>query len=143
MYKRVQILVGDLWAAYNKSSTKTHPDGSVNIYYFDDLDKLTMFADYRVPQILRNMNILEYSTELAGKIDSFTELYHGGHEEVEIRCCTIIAVERLKSQCNSILSDQKHDRLLYSIELDWLLWNKGEEIKDTILPHHRTLTIYY
>jgi hypothetical protein len=40
-YKRAQILCGDVWAAYRKSSSSTSP------YKFEDIDKLTMFADYR------------------------------------------------------------------------------------------------
>ena len=32
---------------------------------FTDIDKLTMFADYRVPAALRDFGILEYSRELA------------------------------------------------------------------------------
>jgi hypothetical protein len=30
-----------------------------------------------------------------------------------------------------------------SIEIDYLLWNEGENLRKDILPHHRTLTIYY
>ena len=30
-----------------------------------------------------------------------------------------------------------------SLELDWLLWQRGENAKDDMCPHHRTLTIYY
>jgi len=33
-----------------------------------------MFADYRVPQILRELGILDYSDQLAEIIDSETEL---------------------------------------------------------------------
>ena len=29
------------------------------------------------------------------------------------------------------------------IELDWLLWQRAEQMKDCIKPHHRTLTIFY
>jgi hypothetical protein len=29
------------------------------------------------------------------------------------------------------------------LECDWLLWQMGEDMKDSILPHHRTLSIYY
>jgi len=33
-----------------------------------------MFADYRVPQILRQLGIFEYSEELADKVDREEEL---------------------------------------------------------------------
>ena len=40
---------------------------------FDDISALTMFADYRVPVVLRQMGILTYSRELAGKVDAPAE----------------------------------------------------------------------
>ena len=30
-----------------------------------------------------------------------------------------------------------------SVELDWLLWQIGEERCKKMKPHHRTLTVYY
>lgn len=44
-YKRAQIFVGDVWAAYGKQTERSHP------YSFKDMEQLTMFADYRVPQV--------------------------------------------------------------------------------------------
>lgn len=49
-YKRAQILVGDIWAAYGKSSPP-HP------YGFHDIDQLTMFADYRVSASVKKKSI--------------------------------------------------------------------------------------
>jgi hypothetical protein len=43
LYKRAQILVADLWAAFRGQSYGT----------FADIDSITMFADYRVPQVNR------------------------------------------------------------------------------------------
>ena len=44
-----------------------------------------MFADYRVPQILRELNILNYSDQLAQLIDKEAELEYSSDYEVEIR----------------------------------------------------------
>jgi len=149
IYKRVQILVGDIWAAYGKATSIQRADGGTNIYFFHDLQKVTMFADYRIPQLLRNMNIMEYSQDLGRRVDAYEEIMFGSQEEVEIRACTVIAVEKLKAVCNRILQEDAAaagvvmPRPLLSIELDWLLWNQGEKCKDEIKPHHRTLTIYY
>lgn len=52
--KRAQILVGDIWACFRGEG----------LGRFDDLDKITMFADYRVPQVLVHFGALEYSDEL-------------------------------------------------------------------------------
>lgn len=41
-----------------------------------------MFADYRVPQILVNYEVLIYSENLKEKIQKNNILVHGGNEEV-------------------------------------------------------------
>lgn len=67
-----------------------------------------MFADYRVPQILREYNILTYSEILAEKIDNFIELEYSSQYEVEIRALTVIAVEKILEAIknNEILKNQ-------------------------------------
>lgn len=40
-YKRAQILVADLWACFEAKGLGA----------FYDIDQITMFADYRVPQV--------------------------------------------------------------------------------------------
>ena len=130
-YKRAQILVGDIWAAYGRSRDPVHR------YSFHDMNELTMFADYRVPQILRHMGILVYSEDLARRVDALEVIPFGSEYEIELRAMTIVAVEKLQ-QCL-----QAKGRDLLVLEVDWLLWQWGEAIKDEILPHHRTLTIYY
>lgn len=104
---------------------------------FRDIDGLTMFADYRVPQILRSMGVLQYSELLASHIDTYQELAWGGEMEVELRVQTIVAVDRLQ------LSLKQRGMDILVLECDWLLWQMGEDLKDEILPHHRTLSIYY
>ena len=52
-----------------------------------------MFADYRVPQILRQLEILTYAETLSNKIDNSIELPYSCEEEIEIRAATVIAVE--------------------------------------------------
>ncbi len=131
-------MVADVWAAYGK---RTLPG---SIYFFSDMDKLTMFADYRIPQLLRHLRIIEYNDRLCNQIDNCIEISFGSEEEAEIRACTVIAVERLKVAMNNLIRIIDPTLpLLLSIELDWLLWNQGEKSKDVIAPHHRTKTIYY
>jgi hypothetical protein len=148
LYKRAQILVGDLWAAYGRpvgqeeggleseSSEGRSLEGK-HLFCFRDIGELTMFADYRVPQILRAMKILEYSSSLAQKVDNMVEIVSASEEEVELRAATVIAVDMLQKK----LEGRGVNVLV--IELDWLLWQIGERTKDTLAPHHRTLTIYY
>ncbi|XP_068101243.1 queuosine 5'-phosphate N-glycosylase/hydrolase-like isoform X2 [Hyperolius riggenbachi] len=58
IYKRAQILVGDVWGVLEGKG-----DGC-----FTDIDKITMFADYRVPQALVHFGVLRYSEELLKKL---------------------------------------------------------------------------
>jgi hypothetical protein len=91
----------------------------------------------RVPQILREYGVLNYSTELCHIIDNKHELAFGCEMETEIRAATIIAVDKMK------YCFENHGHKILAIEIDWLLWQLGEQRKDEIAPHHRTLTIYY
>ncbi|CAH0521210.1 unnamed protein product [Peronospora belbahrii] len=107
------------------------------IALFYDIDQLTTFADYRVPQVLHPEGVIVYSSELAKLVDSKVEIVAGSEMEIEIRAATIQAVEMLHKQ---MLRQGNH---LHVIELDWLLWQIGEDNKEDLLPHHRTWSIYY
>lgn len=51
IYKRAQILISDIWCLFEGKGLGT----------FGDIDSLTMFADYRVPQSLQFLGVFEYS----------------------------------------------------------------------------------
>jgi hypothetical protein len=58
---------------------------NMNISIIDfgtSIDELTMFADYRVPQILRHIGVLVYSQPLAEHIDQSKSILYGSQEEV-------------------------------------------------------------
>ena len=63
---------------------------------------------------------------------------HADQMEIEIRAATVECIEQLKSEIKSITS-----KAPLSIELDWILWQKGEESLKEMKPHHRTLSIFY
>jgi hypothetical protein len=75
MLKRAQICVADLWAAF---------DGE-GYGQFDDIDKITMFADYRVPQILNNLGCLWYSPSLDSTIRQKKIIESGHTWEIQMR----------------------------------------------------------
>jgi hypothetical protein len=127
LYKRAQILVGDLWGTF----------GGERLGRFDDIEQLTMFADYRIPQLLRGEGILHYHNTLSTLIDSYQEVPSGSEMEIELRAATIHAVEQLRHALT------ERGVAISSLELDWSLWNIGEAQRETLAPHHRTLTIYY
>lgn len=57
-YKRAQILVADTWSVLEGKG-----DGC-----FEDISSITMFADYRLPQILVYLGALKYSDKLLEKL---------------------------------------------------------------------------
>lgn len=128
-HKRAQIYVADVWGAF----------GGRGLGAFHDIEALTMFADYRVPQLLRHVGVLRYAPELAAEVDAETELPAGGREEIEIRSATVQAVERLRTALDEL------GRRVNSVELDWRLWHMAEDgVAETgIGPHHRVRTIAY
>ena len=125
--KRAQICVADLAGAFGGQSWGT----------FTDLDKLTIFADYKLPQVLRHYGALIYTPELAEKVDHQEQLAPGLTEEVEIRAATIWACELLRREV-ARLSEQK----LTAAAIDQWLWHLGQDAEQ-MLPYHRVRTIYY
>ncbi len=126
-WKRAQLFVSDLYIAFN--GTKWGE--------FKDIQCLTAFADYKLPQVLRHLGILEYDQELEHKIESKIILPSGSKEEVEIRAATVQAVELIKNAlqkrkipCNSALID------------NWL-WSLGQEKEFRKKPYHLCRTIFY
>lgn len=126
-YKRAQLLVADLHAAFDGQGPGT----------FHDLDTLTAFADYKVPQVLRQLGILEYAPELAEQIATHQLIPPDSTREIEIRAATIWAVEHLRRAL------AERGKTLASYELDWRLWTLGQDLPDDTEPYHRTLTVFY
>ncbi|MBW2341176.1 MAG: queuosine salvage family protein [Deltaproteobacteria bacterium] len=126
-YKRAQIFAADLYGAF---------DGR-DWGYFSDMDRLTAFADYKLPQVLRHAGILCYGQALAQKVDQRMQLTPGSPDEVEIRANTIWAVELMRQELNRMGRDSR------AFEIDWILWNMGQDLTFKARPHHRTVTIFY
>ncbi|KAK9888814.1 hypothetical protein WA026_001037 [Henosepilachna vigintioctopunctata] len=133
LYKRAQILIGDIWSCFKNEG----------IGHFRDIEHITMFADYRVPQTLIYYGVLEYSEDLQKKLLSNTTLQNGSLEEVEIRGCSIQSVELLREY----ISKQLPSHQVNSIMLDHFLWDfrrkHAEEIVKLKIPFHKTFSIYY
>jgi putative queuosine salvage protein len=116
-YKRAQIVPSDMTLA--------------GVASFDDLDRLTIFADNLVPHVLRVDGVLEYDPALAARIDA-GRLLPPGEEEREIRGCALHACELLAAQLG-----------VAPRTLDTWLWNRGQGPRYKAIPRHRTRTVYY
>ncbi|KAL0206569.1 hypothetical protein P9112_001876 [Eukaryota sp. TZLM1-RC] len=129
--KRAQILVADLWGCFSGSPPAQ----------FDDISELTMFADYRVPQILASIGILSYTFELKNVLSSGKLLVHGSTQECEIRGCAIHAVEMVRQKI-----EEKVNESLPSVLIDFYLWDLAKETSETSENRaltHRTRTVFY
>ncbi|KHN36290.1 UPF0553 protein [Glycine soja] len=73
---------------------------------------------------------------LASTIEARGEIGPGTEEEVELRACSVHAVEKMRE-----LISVKSGRQVLSVELDLWLWASG--VQSASLQHHRTLSIYY
>jgi hypothetical protein len=116
-WKRAQITANDLALA--------------GVAEFDDLDRLTIFADNLVPHVLRVDGVLVYEPALAARIDA-GELLPPGGEEREIRGCAVHACELIAERLGM------PPRLL-----DTALWTKGQEPRYKAVPRHRCRTVFY
>jgi hypothetical protein len=126
MLKRLQILVADLAAAFGGSGPGA----------FRDLDALTAFADYKVPQVLEALGVLEYASPLKDCLRSGEELPWGSEAELAIRAGTVAAVDALA------------DALVLAgvparpMDVDVHLWTTGQGMA-LPLPYHRTRNWFY
>jgi hypothetical protein len=116
-WKRAQITSNDLALA--------------GVAQFDDLDRLTIFADNLVPHVLRVDGVLQYDERLAARIDA-GQLLPPGDEEREIRACALHACELIAERTNT------PPRVL-----DMWLWNRGQSPRYKAIPRHRTRTVFY
>lgn len=125
--KRAQITCADLATALRGRG----------LGRFDDLAKLTIFADNLVPHTLRMLGVLSYDLLLLQRIEREEELASGSEEEVEIRACALHAVELLSGAC------ARRGYQVAPHKLDLLLWSRGQSPAIKAKPRHRTRCTFY
>lgn len=132
--KRAQIFVADLWAAFNGSGFGE----------FHDIDALTMFPDYRVPQMLYTLGVLSYSPPLEYHIRDLKDLPPGHPWEVQLRGCSIWAVELIRRE----IVKNHPEAEVNAVLIDFFLYDLAKEREVLLqgglaIPHHRTRSIWY
>ncbi|PRP77812.1 hypothetical protein PROFUN_07754 [Planoprotostelium fungivorum] len=134
LYKRAQILIADIWACFLGQ----------DFGEFSDIDSITMFADYRVPQILVAFGVLNYSDSLMEDLRRGDLIPPGDPREVEIRGNSIMAVEMLREKMSALIGSHR-SHPLNSIVIDFYLWDTAKSLGDKLnhIPIHRTLGIFY
>lgn len=119
LYKRAQIAVSDLQMA--------------GVADFDDLHRLTLFADNLVPHVLRLDGVLRFDPELVEWIEAEQLLEHGSAEEVEMRCGAIHAAELIATERPDLTPQQ----------IDNILWHRGGGPSYKAVPRPRSRCTAY
>src|SRR5258708_11058 len=120
--KRAQIVSQDL-----SYLTKKYENIKIS-----NLNLLTAFADYKLPQMLRKYGAVVYNKELGEKVDKYVLIPAGSREEIEIRAVTIWCIELLRQQLQKYTAG----------EIDNVLWLISQN-QSNIQPYHRTYTVFY
>jgi hypothetical protein len=118
-FKRAQLSASDL--AY------------AGVASFDDLDRLTLFADNLIPHVLRLDGVLRFAPDVVARIEAGELLVHDSDEEVEMRAGAVHAAE--------LICRERPD--LTPREVDQVLWTKGGAPRYKAVPRPRSRTTAY
>ena len=124
--KRAQLVAGMIYGRLNKRG----------INAFEDVDELTVFADYGLPKSLRDLEILSYESSLADRVDQHVIIPANSQEELEIRASTIHASKMLTNKINEVLCGKE----INALHIDYKLWSESRNKKGN---HHLTITTAY
>ena len=110
----------------------------------EDLHRLTVFADYRIPQLFRTYGIFHYSKSLESTIicDGSSEIVgdevaEGSSEEIDLRAGTLVASELLRCAL-----ERRTKRSIAAAKLDYVLWRAAVD-HEKPFPFHKTRTLSY
>ena len=122
-YKLAQLLTSDILHIREKKE---------NIKV--DYSHLVGCSDYKIPQGLRALNLVEYNKELAYIVDNKIEIKENSTYEVEIRATVIYVIDEIKKLLNNKIN---------AIELNDYIWlmSKNKELPKR--PYHLTRTTNY
>jgi len=138
-------MIAETWAAFSPpSDSDPHP------LFPRGIGQLTMFADYRVPQVLHHLRLLTYAPPLVCALEAREEFPSGAREEIAIRAASIIAVERVAA---ALRADGRAGAVS-SVLIDFFLWDLAKRLEvgedriegiktQPMLPAHRTRSIWY
>ncbi|KAK2963203.1 putative Queuosine salvage protein [Blattamonas nauphoetae] len=154
-HKRAQIFPADLWNTFKNT----------RLGEFTDIDAISMFADYRVPQVLAHFRCIQYSpfldALLRGQVDyacgktkergiedisKAPELVSGCLLEEEIRACSIEALRLVVELLNEKVETSSAGimKKMNQVEMDFYLWGWGKfNINTMTIPAHKTRTTFY
>lgn len=137
-FKRSQLFVGMVYGRFQDWENLPIEEES--------LHNLTVFADYKVPQTLIAMGIIEPHARILTRLHSNRFLGSGSRKELELRAATIAGADLITDKLRSLVDDD-----INSLHTDYLLWGASRKV-ETMPPdlfvrawpnHHLTLTTDY
>lgn len=133
--KRAQILIGDIWTCFKGEG----------LGKFSNIEEITMFADYRVPQAMVAFGVLDYSDYLKQILHNGARFNPGDELECEIRGMSILGCDRIAEGVKWLAEKDGVEIVVNSIIVDYFLWEYARAHRDLVnkLPFHRCRTIYY
>ena len=99
-----------------------------------DYSHLVGCSDYKIPQIMRGIGILEYSDKLADIIDNKKEIELNSEYEVEIRANMLVAIDLIK---------KKLENRVCAIDINDYIWSQGKNKNIELKPYHLTRNTNY
>ncbi len=122
-YKLAQLLTSDiLLIRERKENIKV------------DYTHLVGCSDYKIPQVMRGLGILEYSDKLSNIIDNKKEIEVNSEYEVEIRANMLVAIDLIK---------KKLENRVCAIDINDYIWSQGRNKTIELKPYHLTRNTNY
>lgn len=116
LLKKAQLAISFVWLAAKERDIDIDVD-------------LTAFADYQIPRVLRALHLLEYSEDLAKKIDGSVLILSDGPEERALRAASILTIDMLSKRLG-----------VPNAAIDHFLWTQRNAAKE---PFHLCETTLY
>ena len=99
-----------------------------------DYSHLVGCADYKIPQVMRGLGILEYSDKLSNIIDNKKEIEVNSEYEVEIRANMLVVIDLIK---------KKLENRVCAIDINDYIWGQGKNKNMELKPYHLTRNTNY
>ena len=122
-YKRAQLLVSDVLHVRKMLE---------NIEV--DYSNLMGCADYKIPQVMNALGMLEYEYDLEYKLARKEELQEDSIEEIEIRANDLVVIDYIYEKLN---------REVCRMDINDYIWLLGQDKSKINKNYHRTRTIRY
>lgn len=122
-YKRAQLIVSDILHVRKMLE---------NIQV--DYSNLLGCADYKIPQVMNSLGMLDYDYNLEYKLATRVEIEEGDPMEVEIRANDLVVIDYIY---------EKLDGKVCRMDINDYIWLLGQDKSKINKNYHRTKTIHY